>query len=95
MINRMKIKIRLQREQVLQVEQYKSTFLKPTGLVARQGKSIYISPDFHKRISRIVFILGDGKITLSDYLHNVLKHHFENFSDEIKIISVDKQEPII
>lgn len=63
--------------------------------MARCGKSVYISPDFHRKLSRIVFLLEEGKITLSDYLHSVLKHHFEEFGDEIKIIYADKQKPIL
>ncbi|MBS1740502.1 MAG: DUF3408 domain-containing protein [Bacteroidetes bacterium] len=63
-------------ENTLRITRYKSAFLKPTGFVARSGKSAYISPDFHEKLSRIVFTLGGGKITLADYLHSVLKHHF-------------------
>lgn len=74
---------------------YKSAFLKPTGFVARTGKSAYISPDFHEKLSHIVFMLGGGKITLADYLHSVLKHHFEDFGEEIKTIYAANQKPIL
>ena len=84
-----------QQKKVLRITRYKSAFLRPTGVVARCGKSVYISPDFHKKLSRIVFLLGEGEITLTDYLHSVLKHHFEEFGDEIKIIYADKQKPIL
>ncbi|RRN77108.1 DUF3408 domain-containing protein, partial [Pseudoxanthomonas sp. SGD-10] len=43
-----------QPEKVLRKAHYKSAFLRPTGVVARCGKSVYISPDFHKKLSRIV-----------------------------------------
>ncbi|OPC66474.1 hypothetical protein BAY13_17225 [Elizabethkingia bruuniana] len=84
-----------QEENTLRIAQYKSTFLKPTGFVARTGKSAYISPDFHEKLSRIVFMLGGGKITLADYLHSVLKHHLEDFGEEIKTIYASKQNPIL
>lgn len=84
-----------QPKKVLQIARYKSAFLRPTGVVARCGKSVYICPDFHKKLSRIVFLLGEGEITLTDYMHSVLKHHFEEFGDEIKIIYADKQKPIL
>lgn len=84
-----------QEENTLRIARYKSTFLKPTGFVARNGKSAYISPDFHEKLSRIVFMLGGGKITLADYLHSVLKHHFEDFGEEIKTIYASKQKPIL
>lgn len=84
-----------QPEKVLRKAHYKSAFLRPTGVVARCGKSVYISPDFHKKLSRIVFLLGEGEITLTDYLQSVLTHHFEEFGDEIKIIYAEKQKPIL
>lgn len=65
-----------QPKKVLQIARYKSAFLRPTGVVARCGKSVYICPDFHKKLSRIVCILGEGDITLTDYLcHFALEYH--------------------
>ena len=61
----------------LRTAQYKSTFLNPTEFVARSGKTVYISKEFHKRLSLVVFMLGGGELTLSDYLQNLLEHHFE------------------
>ena len=84
-----------QPEKVLRKAHYKSAFLRPTGVVARCGKSVYISPDFHKKLSRIVFLLGEGEITLTDYLHSVLKHHFEDFGEEINTIHARNQKPIL
>lgn len=84
-----------QEPKVLRTSQYRSAFLKPTAFKARDGKSVYISSDFHEKVSRIVFMLGDGKITLADYLYNVLKQHFEDFGDEINTIHASKQKPIL
>lgn len=84
-----------QQKKVLRITRYKSAFLRPTGVVARCGKSVYICPDFHKKLSRIVCILGDGEITLTDYLHSVLKHHFEDFGEEINTIHARNQKPIL
>lgn len=78
-----------------QQKQEEKVFLQPTGFVARNGKSAYISPDFHEKLSRIVFLIGEGKITLADYLHSVLKNHFEDFGAEIKTIYACKQKPIL
>jgi len=79
----------------VQIGQYKDIFLQPTEFVARNGKTVYISEDFHKKISRIVFILGDGKITISDYMYNVLKQHFQHFGEDINTLQIDKQKPIL
>jgi hypothetical protein len=79
----------------VQTGQYKNNFLQPTEFIARNGKSVYINEDFHRKISRIVFILGDGKITISDYMYNVLKQHFQDFGEDIKKLHIEKQKPIL
>jgi len=91
----MKKTVKQQEPKVLRTSRYRSAFLKPTTFKARDGKSVYISSDFHEKVSRIVFMLGDGKITLADYLYNVLKQHFEDFADEINTIHASKQKPIL
>jgi len=78
-----------------QIGQYKDIFLQPAEFIARNGKSVYISEDFHRKISRIVFILGDGKITISDYMYNVLKQHFRDFGEDIETLHIEKQKPIL
>ncbi|WP_444660092.1 DUF3408 domain-containing protein [Flavobacterium columnare] len=77
------------------IGQYKDIFLQSTGFLAKSGKSVYISEEFHQNISRIVFMLGDGKITITDYLYNVLKQHFQDFGEDIKTLYNEKQKPII
>lgn len=74
---------------------YKDIFLQPAAFKARNGKTVYISADFHKNISRIVFIIGDGKITISDYMYNVLKQHFQDFEADIKKLHIETQKPIL
>lgn len=61
---------------------YKSTFLIPTEFRASNGSTVYISKEFHQRISLIVFMIGE-KMNISDYLHNLLKDHFEVYEEEI------------
>ena len=68
----------------LRTAQYKSTFLTPTEFMARKGKTVYISKEFHQKLSQLVFMLGSGKITLADYLQNLLQHHFDDFGMEMK-----------
>lgn len=75
--------------------EYKHNFLQPTDFLARNGKTVYISEEFHQSISRIVFILGDGKITISDYLYSVLKQHFQDCGEDIKALHIEKQKPIL
>jgi hypothetical protein len=75
--------------------QYEKNFLQPTGFLAKCGKTVYISEEFHQNISRIVFMIGDGKITNSDYLYNVLNQHFQDFREDIKALYNEKQKPIL
>ncbi|MDV3837638.1 hypothetical protein CMU32_12230 [Elizabethkingia anophelis] len=84
-----------QQEVTTRTQLYKSTYLVPTEFTATHRKSIYISSDHHEKISRIVFILSERKITLSDYMYNILKQHFDEFENEIKAIYKDKQKSIL
>lgn len=83
------------KQQPERIVQYKNDFLQPTEFLARDGKTAYICKEFHQNITNIVFMLGDGKITISDYLHNVLKEHFLNFGEDIKTMYNEKQKPIL
>ena len=62
---------------------YSSKFLKRNTLKGRGDKSIYVRPEYHERLTRIVKIIGAGEIPLYAYLDNILKHHFELHSEEI------------
>ncbi|OXA78973.1 Protein of unknown function [Flavobacterium aquidurense] len=79
----------------VKIWQYRDIFLQPTEFIARNGKSVYISEDFHRKISRIVFILTDGKITISDYMYNVPKQYFHDFGEDIKALHIEKQKTIL
>ena len=78
----------------LRTAQYKSTFLSPTAFVARTGKTVYISKELHKRISLLVFMLGGGELTLSDYMQNLLQNHLEDYKEEIKEIYKNTDKPL-
>ncbi|WP_193555358.1 DUF3408 domain-containing protein [Flavobacterium cupreum] len=71
-------------DKALRTAQYKSTFLTTTEFMARKGKTVYISKEFHQKLNLLVFMLGGGKVTLADYLQNLLQHHFEDFGAEMK-----------
>lgn len=62
---------------------YSSKFLKRNTLNGRGDKAIYVRPEYHNKLSRIVKIIGAGEIPLYAYLDNILKHHFELYSEEI------------
>ena len=62
---------------------YQPQFLRNPEMNSRGEKSIYVRLEYHERLSRIVQVIGMGKIPLYAYLDNILKHHFELFEQEI------------
>lgn len=63
---------------------YQSAYIKKTDApAARFGKSLYIRKEHHERISQIVSVIGQGKITLYEYVDNVLNEHFKKYHEKI------------
>lgn len=66
------------------IEDYYSLYIKKSDSPpARHGKSLYIREEHHERISQIVSVIGQGKVTLYEYVDNVLTEHFERHFEEI------------
>lgn len=63
---------------------YKDTFLQKTDFTARNGKTAYVRPEHHKKLTQIVQIIGDNKISMSELLDKILGHHFSEFQEQIK-----------
>lgn len=76
-------------------KQYLKSFIKPTDLTVREGKGVYIRSDYHNNINRIISIIADSKMTITDYLDNIITHHFELFEQEITDVFDRKYKPII
>jgi len=76
-------------------EDYETLFLRNTEGNARLGKSVYIRQDFHERLTRIVQVIGEDKVSLYSYLENLLEYHFREFGDQIKKSFDDKYKPIL
>jgi hypothetical protein len=74
---------------------YEKLFFKRAETNARNGKSVYIRPDFHERLSRIVQVIGEDKITIYAYLDNLLEHHFQEFGEDITKSFNEKYKPIL
>ena len=60
---------------------YPSVFLCRYELKTRQG--IYIEKETNETIKRIVHNIGSERLTVSGFIENVLKHHFELYKEEI------------
>lgn len=76
-------------------QDYEGLFLKKTDTNARDGKTVYIRPDFHEKLTRIVQVIGEDKITVYAYLDNVLEYHFKEFGEQITTSYNDKYKPIL
>lgn len=74
---------------------YEALFFKRVETNARNGKSVYIRPGFHRKLSRIVQVIGEDKITLYAYLDNLLEYHFQEFGEDITKSFNDKYKPIL
>ncbi|MEN2489060.1 DUF3408 domain-containing protein [Flavobacterium sp. B11] len=75
-------------------QDYESLFFKRPASNARDGKTVYIRPDFHERLSRIVQVIGEDKISIYAYLDNLLDYHFQEFGEKIIKSFNDKYKPI-
>lgn len=73
---------------------YENTFFKKTDTNARDGKTVYIRPEFHEKLTRIIQVIGEDKITIYAYLDNMLDYHFQEFSEQITKSYNDKYKPI-
>ncbi|MNK22303.1 hypothetical protein D3C87_405770 [compost metagenome] len=74
---------------------YLELFFSEAASNARSGKSVYIRPEFHERLTRIVQVIGEDKISIYAYLDNVLALHFREFGQQIIESFNDKYKPIL
>lgn len=63
--------------------EYDTAFLKPSTLQAKGGKTVYIRPEHHARMTRIINTIGQNNLSITDYLDNVLGQHFKDYESDI------------
>lgn len=73
---------------------YAEQFLTHHTMTKRGDKSIYIRPEYHERLSRIIQIIAGDQIPLYAYLDNILAYHFNMFEKEITDDFNSKYRPI-
>lgn len=76
------------------VEEYQRQFVKKSDFNAHSGKTCYMRPRYHERISQIVEILGKG-VSISAYLDNVLYEHFEKYGEAVDTLFKQKFNEIL
>ncbi|ANI89787.1 conjugal transfer protein TraB [Arachidicoccus ginsenosidimutans] len=74
---------------------YEETFLVNRFPSGRSGKVVYIRPESHERLLRIVQLTREEKITLYSYIDNILEHHFREFGDDITNYFNERFKPIL
>ncbi|MDV3805227.1 conjugal transfer protein TraB [Elizabethkingia anophelis] len=73
---------------------YESIFFSKSETNARDGKTVYIRPEFHEKLTRIIQVIGEDKITIYAYLDNLLEYHFQEFAEQITKSYNEKYKPI-
>lgn len=74
---------------------YEDTFLVNRFPSGRSGKVVYIRPEYHERLLRIVQLTREEKTTLYSYIDNILEHHFKEFGDDITEYFNERFKPIL
>lgn len=74
---------------------YKYLFLGNRLPYGVKGKSVYIRPEYHERLLRIVQLARKEKATLYSYLDNVLALHFKEYGPDINDFHDERNKPIL
>lgn len=74
---------------------YDKTFLHTSTVQAKGGKTVYIRPEHHARMIRIINTIGQRKLSITDYLDNVLTRHFNEFEKEINKSFIENYSPFV
>lgn len=83
------------RNSSLKKADYEQTFLVNRFPSGRSGKVVYIRPEYHERLLRIVQLTREEKTTLYSYIDNILEHHFREFGDDITDYFNERFKPIL
>jgi hypothetical protein len=73
---------------------YEEMFLTNRYPSGRSGKVVYIRPEYHERLLRIVQLTREEKTTLYSYIDNILEQHFNDFGNEIQDFFNERNKPI-
>ena len=74
---------------------YEETFLVNRFPSGRNGKVVYIRPEYHERLLRIVQLTREERTTLYSYIDNILEHHFREYGEDITDYFNEHFKPIL
>ena len=78
------VKQSLQETESKERESYKSVFLKKQSVCNRQ--SVYISGEIQKRIMQIVGVITGKKVSIGNFIDNVLEEHLNTYNDVLSAL---------
>lgn len=88
----MKIKIKTHKNRK---EQFQRLFMVNRFPSGRTGKVVYLRPEYHERLLRIVQLPEEEKTTLYSYIDNIMEHHFREFGEDITAYFNERNKPIL
>ncbi|CPA08143.1 Protein of uncharacterised function (DUF3408) [Mycobacterium tuberculosis] len=74
---------------------YEETFLVNRFPSGRNGTVVYIRPEYHERLLRIVQLTREERTTLYSYIDNILEHHFREYGEDITDYFNEHFKPIL
>ncbi|MFP8892077.1 DUF3408 domain-containing protein [Chryseobacterium sp. EZn1] len=74
---------------------YEEIFLTNRFPSGRNGKVVYIRPEYHERLLRIVQLSREERTTLYSYIDNILEQHFLEYGNEITEYFNNHFKPIL
>ncbi len=74
---------------------YEETFLVNRFPSGHNGKVVYIRPEYHERLLRIVQLTREERTTLYSYIDNILENHFREYGDDITNYFNEHFKPIL
>ena len=74
---------------------YEETFLTNRFPSGRNGKVVYIRPEYHERLLWIVQLSREERTTLYSYIDNILEQHFLEHGNEITEYFNNHFKPIL
>lgn len=74
---------------------YEKVFLTNRFPSGRNGKVVYIRPEYHERLLRIVQLTKEDRTTLYSYIDNILEQHFLEYGNDITLYFNAHFKPIL
>lgn len=81
------------KKQIVESE-FEKSYIRCSELSARSGKLVYIRPEYHERINKIIRVIAKDQISIFEYIDNVLTEHFERHEEQITKLYNEKLEGV-